>query len=67
MNNLLKIISFTGLGLTIIPSLLVLAGQIDIDLNKNLMIVGTVLWFATVPFWINKNKEDVETGDVNQQ
>ena len=67
MNYLLKIISFTGLGLTIIPSLLVLAGQIDIDLNKNLMIVGTVLWFATVPFWINKNKEDVETGDVNQQ
>ena len=61
MNYLLKVISFIGLGLTIIPSLLVLAGKIDIDLNKTLMIVGTVLWFSTVPFWINKNKEDVKS------
>ncbi len=59
MNYLLKIISFLGLGLTIIPSILVLTGKMDIDLNKNLMILGAVLWFATVPFWINKNKEEV--------
>ncbi len=58
MNYLLKIISFLGLGLTIIPSILVLIGKMDIDLNKNIMILGAVLWFATVPFWINKNKEE---------
>ena len=58
MNYLLKIISFAGLGLTIIPSLLVLSGIMDIELNKTLMIAGTVLWFATVPFWINKSDEE---------
>jgi len=58
MNYLLKIISFIGLGLTIIPSILVLIGKIDLEMNKNIMIVGTILWFGSVPFWINKNEEE---------
>jgi hypothetical protein len=27
------------------------------DQNKNLMILGTVLWFGTVTFWMNKKKK----------
>lgn len=59
MKSLLTIISFLGLGLTIIPSLLVFAGVLQFDLNKTLMTAGTLIWFATAPFWINKedNKE----------
>jgi hypothetical protein len=63
MMLLLKIISFIGLGLTIIPSLMVLSGQMDINLNKSLMIIGTALWFTTVPFWMNRNQENGETAD----
>jgi len=53
----LKIISFIGLGLTIIPSILVLTGHIDIPLHKQLMGVGMVLWFCGAYFWINRNNK----------
>lgn len=50
------IISYTGLALTIMPSVLVLAGSMTMDLNKLLMLTGTVLWFGTVSFWMNKSR-----------
>ena len=57
MRIFLIIVSAIGLVLTIVPSFFVLAGLMELDLNKNLMILGTTLWFVTVPFWINKPKE----------
>lgn len=57
MRTILKILSFIGLGLTILPSVLVLTRTIDMELNKTLMMVGTLLWFGTVVFWINKNEK----------
>jgi len=56
MRTLTIIISFIGLAMTIIPSFLVLIGEASMDLNKNLMLIGTLLWFGTVPFWMNKKK-----------
>lgn len=35
-----------GLALSIIPAMLVFQGQISNDLNKQLMLVGLVLWFG---------------------
>lgn len=60
MKILLKIISFIGLGLTLIPSILLFSGQINADTCKLLMLVGTVLWFVTAPFWMNESKEEEE-------
>ena len=57
MITILKIISFIGLALTIVPSLLVLGGIIQPSLHKQLMAVGMVLWFAGAYFWINKEKK----------
>jgi hypothetical protein len=57
MRTFLMIISFIGLGLTLIPSVLVLTGDASMDQNKILMLIGTVLWFGTVVFWINKSRE----------
>lgn len=57
MYTVLKILSFTGLGFTILPSILVLTGDIDMELNKHLMMLGTILWFGTVIFWMNKRKK----------
>lgn len=54
MNSLLKIVSLVGLLATIIPSFLVLFGVITLDNNKVLMILGTLLWFISAPFWMNK-------------
>ncbi|MBR9997955.1 MAG: hypothetical protein KFF73_03245 [Cyclobacteriaceae bacterium] len=58
MLTILKIISFIGLGFTILPSIFVLTGTIGMQLNKNLMILGTVLWFGTVIFWMNRKKKN---------
>ena len=54
--TLLKIISFVGLLLTLIPSLLVFLNGIELETNKYLMLVGTFLWFGSSPFWMNKSK-----------
>lgn len=48
------ILSMIGLGLTVIPSLLVFAGVLTLYENKELMFAGTVLWFITAPLWIGK-------------
>lgn len=57
MRTLLMIISYFGLGLTIIPSILVFKGVMSMDMNKNLMMLGTVMWFGTVAFWMDRKKK----------
>lgn len=53
MNKTLwHIISFIGLGLTIIPSVLVFIGVLEMSMNKSLMAVGCLLWFAGAPQWM---------------
>jgi len=54
MTTLLSLISVAGLGLTVVPAFLVFAGAIAWRTHAALMLVGTVLWFATAPFWMGK-------------
>lgn len=54
MKILLKLLSFIGLLLTVVPSFMVFAGTIDLSMHKNLMLAGTLLWFIPAPFWMNK-------------
>ena len=54
MRLIIKIISFAGLALTLIPATLVYLGNIDLDTNKTLMFAGTICWFLTAPYWMNK-------------
>ena len=56
MTALLKSLSLVGLGLTVIPAFLVYADVIAWETHATLMLVGTVLWFPTSPFWM---REDV--------
>ncbi len=56
MITLLKVISYLGLVLTLLPSFLVFAGIIDIDTNKNLMLIGTAIWFISAALWQKKPK-----------
>jgi len=53
---MLKIVSFIGLGLTLLPSLFVFSGTIEFSTYKFLMIFGTALWFLTAPFWTKKEQ-----------
>jgi hypothetical protein len=52
MKVALKIGSFLGLGLTVIPAILVFLELIEWNTHATLMAIGAVLWFATAPFWL---------------
>lgn len=54
-----KVISYAGLVLTLIPSFLVLTNSIEFNTHKHLMLLGTVLWFGTRPFWMSKSKQEM--------
>ncbi len=61
MKLILKIISLTGLLLTVVPSFLVFYEVIDKQTHFNYMIAGVLLWFATAPFWMRGTSlDDVE-------
>lgn len=57
MRNLLKAISYAGLALTILPSLLVLSGSMDLERHYTWTLAGTVIWFLTAPFWMDRKKK----------
>jgi hypothetical protein len=50
--TLLILISVLGLALTVAPSVAVFLGKISWQTHVTLMLLGTVLWFATAPFWM---------------
>jgi len=54
MKPISRIVSAIALGLTIVPSLLVLAGTITWQLHADLMTAGMVVWFVTAPMWMKK-------------
>ena len=60
MNIALKIISYTGLLLTILPSFLHFSGVIEFEQHKWITFLGTVLYLTTAPFWMNKEKKKPE-------
>ena len=55
---ILKIISYLALAGTIIPSLMVFFGDMDLQVNKNIMTFSMIAWFVTAPFWINKKSAE---------
>ena len=52
MKTTLKLLSLVGLTLTVVPALFVFSGSISWDEHAAAMLAGTVLWFATAPFWM---------------
>ncbi len=54
MKKLLKVISFAGLALMFVSAVLVFNGAMPKAAYELLALVGTALWFATVPFWMKR-------------
>jgi hypothetical protein len=44
--------------LTILPSVLVFKGVIEMESHFHLMLAGMVIWFATAPFWMKTKSLD---------
>jgi len=57
MKNILVIVSIICLIITLVPSFLVFAGFMTLEMNKTLMLVGTIGWFVTAPSWMNKKEK----------
>ncbi|WP_163712557.1 hypothetical protein [Mangrovibacterium lignilyticum] len=60
MKKVLIIVSFIGLLLTIIPSILVFEQFIELKSHFHLMVAGMIMWFATAPFWMKSKSLDEE-------
>ncbi len=53
--RILQAISFTGLGLSLVPSFLVFGGLLSKEMYFHCMTVGMLLWFGTAVFWIRSD------------
>jgi len=54
MKTLYKTISFAGLGLMIVASIMVFNGQLTRETYHVCALAGTITWFATVPCWMKR-------------
>jgi hypothetical protein len=57
MKFLLKTVSFVALTTLIIPPFIYFTGDLSKDAMKTLMLMGTLAWFITAPFWMGLQKE----------
>ena len=58
MKRVLQIASAFALAGTIVPSAIYLGGGIELPVVKGWMLASTILWFATVPFWMGRGPDD---------
>lgn len=52
-----KLISWISLVAVIAPSVLFLAGRMELDQVKLIMLIATVIWFVTAAMWMWRKKE----------
>jgi hypothetical protein len=57
MKKITEIISYLALVLTVAAPSLFYAGRITLETNKMLLIVATVVWFASALCWMGREKE----------
>jgi|WetSurSiteA1Bulk_404760.scaffolds.fasta_scaffold29332_2 hypothetical protein len=56
MRVLWSSLSLIALLATIVPSVLVFFGVIDLGLHKGIMTIGMILWFIAAPLYMSKKK-----------
>ncbi|MDQ8179362.1 hypothetical protein [Pelagicoccus sp. SDUM812005] len=56
MKSILKVLSYLGLAMTVLPSVLVFAGKMEKELHYSVMIAGMVLWFVTAVLWVKPDQ-----------
>lgn len=55
MRPILQIVSLLALIVLTLPSILFLAGRMELDTVKWVMLVATIIWFAAATPWMWKN------------
>lgn len=57
MRKIVQIISWLSLVALMVPSVMYLAGRMELPAVKSWMLVFTAVWFATVPLWMDRKEE----------
>lgn len=53
--KILKLISTLSIGILILlASILLFLGSLEATNVKNLMLIGTIIWFVVTPFWMKE-------------
>jgi hypothetical protein len=58
MRTILQIISIMGLFLTIAPAFLHFTGIFAFETHKWVTFLGTAMYLASAPLWLNKKKKE---------
>ena len=58
MRVLMPFVSYVGLALVIVPPLAYLAGVMEKGAMTNVMLAGTIVWFGSVPFWMDRKEPE---------
>ncbi len=58
MKTSTQVLSWLALAATLLPSLLFFAGRIDLSQVNTWMLVATIAWFVTTPFWMEHKAGD---------
>jgi hypothetical protein len=56
MRLIAKLISWIALLGVIVPPCLYLAGSMDLPVVKTWMLVSSLVWFVTVPIWMDRKQ-----------
>ncbi len=64
MRSILQIISLLALIALTLPSVMFLAGRLELNMVKWIMLLATIVWFVTASLWMWKDNgdEQQETG-----
>jgi len=57
---ILQLLSWLALAGTILPSVLYLAGRIELDPSNWLLLAATIVWFIVTPLWMGRPKVEDE-------
>jgi hypothetical protein len=52
-----KLISWISLIALIVPAILFLAGRMELDQVKLIMLISTVVWFVTAAMWMWRKEQ----------
>jgi hypothetical protein len=60
MRLVFQLVSWVALAATALAPVLFLVGQLSLPRSKLVMLLATIVWFATVPLWMDRPKGDSE-------
>ena len=56
MNTMVKVVSYMALAMLVVAPVLFYVQRVTLEMNKLLMLIATVIWFASALCWIGRRE-----------